>query len=93
MPPAGFEPTIPASERLQTHELHRAATEIGYTTLQRFKITKHSCGYELTKRRNSALREGATYTDHHIHPVTLLMNRLYYQASRKENSDISISPK
>jgi len=26
MPPARFEPTIPASERLQTHSLDRAAT-------------------------------------------------------------------
>jgi hypothetical protein len=29
MPPAGFEPTIPASERLSTHALDRAATGIG----------------------------------------------------------------
>ena len=29
MPPAGFEPTIPASERPQTHSLDRAATGIG----------------------------------------------------------------
>jgi hypothetical protein len=29
MPPAGFEPTIPASERPQTHALDRAATAIG----------------------------------------------------------------
>jgi hypothetical protein len=29
MPPAGFELTIPASERRQTHALHRAATRIG----------------------------------------------------------------
>jgi hypothetical protein len=29
MPPAGFEPAIPASERPQTHDLDRAATEIG----------------------------------------------------------------
>jgi hypothetical protein len=29
MPPAGFEPTIPASERLQTHVLDPAATGIG----------------------------------------------------------------
>ena len=26
MPPAGFEPTIPVSQRLQTHALGRAAT-------------------------------------------------------------------
>jgi hypothetical protein len=29
MPLAEFEPTIPASERLQTHALDRAATGIG----------------------------------------------------------------
>jgi hypothetical protein len=29
MPPAGFEPTIPASKRPQTHALDRAATGIG----------------------------------------------------------------
>ena len=29
MPPAGFEPAIPASERPQTHALHRAATWLG----------------------------------------------------------------
>ena len=30
MSPVGFEPTIPASERPQTHILDGAATEIGY---------------------------------------------------------------
>jgi hypothetical protein len=30
MPPAGFEPTIPASERPQTKALDRAATGIGF---------------------------------------------------------------
>jgi hypothetical protein len=34
MPPAGFEPTIPASGRPQTHVLDRAATGIGL-----YKIT------------------------------------------------------
>jgi hypothetical protein len=29
MPPAGFEPTVPASERPQTHALDRVATAIG----------------------------------------------------------------
>ena len=29
MPPVGFEPTIPAGERLQTHALDRAATGTG----------------------------------------------------------------
>jgi hypothetical protein len=31
LPLAGFEPTIPASERPQTHALDRAPTGIGYT--------------------------------------------------------------
>ena len=33
MPPAGFEPTIPASERLQTHALDRTATGIDCRSL------------------------------------------------------------
>ena len=30
MPPAGFEPTILAGDRLQTHALDRSATRIGW---------------------------------------------------------------
>jgi hypothetical protein len=30
MPPTGFETTMPATERPQTHTLERAATGIGY---------------------------------------------------------------
>ena len=34
MPPVGFEPTIPASDRPQTHALDRAATGVGrYNTI------------------------------------------------------------
>ena len=29
MPPAGFQPATPATERPETHALNRAATEIG----------------------------------------------------------------
>jgi hypothetical protein len=36
--PAGFEPTIPWNERLQTHTLDRAATGIGYATVTLNKI-------------------------------------------------------
>jgi len=32
MPPTGFEPTIPASERPQNHALDRTATRIGWNT-------------------------------------------------------------
>jgi hypothetical protein len=40
MPPAGFELPIPASERRQTHALHRAAIRIG----QNFKYCTYSRG-------------------------------------------------
>ena len=40
MPPAGFESTTPASERLQTHALDRAATGIGGDTLLNQLICK-----------------------------------------------------
>jgi hypothetical protein len=33
MPPVGFEPTIPVSERLQTHALDRASTGIGMDSI------------------------------------------------------------
>ena len=46
MPPEGFEPAIPAGERLQTHALERSATGIGsviYFTLSKFSsIHYHS---------------------------------------------------
>ena len=38
MPPAGFEPTIPASEWVQTHTLDRAATGIGVSPVQRLEF-------------------------------------------------------
>jgi hypothetical protein len=39
MPPARFEPTIPASERLQTHALDRADTGIGAAEAYILKIS------------------------------------------------------
>jgi hypothetical protein len=39
MPWAGFEPTIPVSERPQTHALDRAATEDNYN----IKINSMAC--------------------------------------------------
>jgi hypothetical protein len=41
MPPAGFEPALPAGERPQTHSLDRAATGIG-----QFKHNSQSCNYD-----------------------------------------------
>jgi hypothetical protein len=37
MPPVGFEPTIPVSERPQTYDLDRAATGIGSNALYNAK--------------------------------------------------------
>jgi hypothetical protein len=34
MPPAGFEPVIPAGDRPQTHALDRSATGIGHSISQ-----------------------------------------------------------
>jgi hypothetical protein len=42
MPPAKFEPAIPANERLQTYALDRAATEIGYSNIVRINIQRMS---------------------------------------------------
>jgi hypothetical protein len=39
MPPAGFEPTIPASERPQTHALDGAALGIGIRFDYRSRFT------------------------------------------------------
>jgi hypothetical protein len=41
MPPVGFEPTITASELLQTHALDRATTGIGYMTTNKFLFIAH----------------------------------------------------
>ena len=42
MPPVGFEPTVPANERPQTHALDRAATGTGnYVT---YRVAKKSYG-------------------------------------------------
>jgi hypothetical protein len=48
MPAAGYEPTIPTIERLQTHALDRAVTEIGslftplYLTFSQFPYLQFS---------------------------------------------------
>jgi len=43
MPPAGFEPTIPASERPHIHALDRAATAIGICDV--YKHNYRDCNY------------------------------------------------
>jgi hypothetical protein len=43
MPSAGFEPVIPAGERLQIHALDRTATGIGsHTHIQTRNFEKHN---------------------------------------------------
>jgi len=42
MPPAAFVPTVPPSERPQTHALNRAAIGIGIVGLDGNKIIKWS---------------------------------------------------
>ena len=53
MPLAGFEPTIPASVRPQTHALDRAATGIGITIYVLYNLLFFTVlimrGYKLTK--------------------------------------------
>jgi len=44
MPPAAFEPTIPASERPQTYSLHRAAAGIGIPTTYKPESTRVTFG-------------------------------------------------
>jgi len=41
MPPAGFEPAIPASERPQAHTLDRAANGIGYLNFTGHSLYHH----------------------------------------------------
>jgi len=45
MPPLGFEPIIPASERPQTHTLDRAASGIGFRRHSGHEITSHEGKY------------------------------------------------
>jgi len=45
MPPAGFEPTIPASERPQTHTLYRAVWRELNNFAFGINITKYYIGF------------------------------------------------
>jgi hypothetical protein len=44
MPPAGFEPAIPSSERLQTHALGRAGTGIDYENIHLIYVQTRPLG-------------------------------------------------
>ena len=49
MPPAGFEPTISAGERLQTYALDRAATGTGTNKLILLKMWNNIVYFNLGK--------------------------------------------
>ena len=53
MPPEGFEPAIPPSERLQTHALDRAVTGIARIVERTFLLARA----ELSQVSRSSLQE------------------------------------
>jgi hypothetical protein len=55
MPPAGFEPTIPVSERPKTHVLDRAATGIGGIIMQCPLSTTHLILFQIRTSFRSKL--------------------------------------
>ena len=50
MPPAGFEPAIPASERPQTHALDREANLIDFPKIANLKLVSKSDSHYITVR-------------------------------------------
>ena len=73
MPPVGFEPTIPACERPQTHALDRAATNSGYTVRNDSATSDFSEGCSRKWSRSS----GRYYTD------------IYLENHRKKSTHLS----
>jgi hypothetical protein len=61
MPPAGFEPAIPASERPQTHALDRAATVIGL--IKEHSLHRSFCTHKTTYVVYVTLRSAVTGYD------------------------------
>jgi hypothetical protein len=74
MRPAGLEPTIPASERLQTHVLDRAATGIGYRGIpspssERPRYNFHACHIKRNHRlwiKNVLLEYACLHVSVHV---------------------------
>ena len=52
MPPAGLEPTVPASKWPQNHAFDREATEIGFNIISN----------QFLSRRNQKQRQGCHWT-------------------------------
>jgi hypothetical protein len=62
MPPAGIEPTIPASERPQTHALDRAATGISNVNIQAHNILLRRVVRPVTLLTNVPVVNGTSST-------------------------------
>jgi hypothetical protein len=64
MPPVGFEPTIPASERPQTHDLGRAVTGIGVICYLFAEIVLkfNSDSYKILRKRKPRRRKKSSST-------------------------------
>jgi hypothetical protein len=77
MPPAGLEPAVPASERLLTHALDRAATAIGrslFTHMLKFTALLNCAIYRLCY---SSLSLYATVLfSYRVVPATLFCSKL-----------------
>jgi hypothetical protein len=63
MLPAGFEPTIPASERPQTHALDHAATGNGFNTFHVYLFSNQK-KFLVTNRIWSNFRNNAMFCTH-----------------------------
>jgi hypothetical protein len=59
MPPTGFEPSIPASEQLQTHASDRSATGIGFHIHATYKNQHaHARILTITQKKRNFLKRG-----------------------------------
>jgi len=91
MPPVGFEPTISAGERLQTHSLDRAATGTGYW------ISLVLLNPEIIKEGKISPLSGVYYRYHHVYLFTawskLLLEKLTGSAASQEIPRIFGTPR
>jgi hypothetical protein len=65
MPPMGFEPTIPVSERPKTHALDRADTGIGIHCdhCLHIKVEESSVTMQQLKNNNHGIQQGNEFTN------------------------------
>jgi hypothetical protein len=77
---AGFEPTIPASERPQTHPLDRATTGTRKSDITTAKSVKHVSISQTNYRKNC-----------HFRHLNMHERKLFERTSGKQNSMLSAS--